>query len=60
MTRQNISLLGSTGSIGCSTLDVIAHSGGAMQLCALAGHCNVKLLIEQAQQFKPKYVAVTN
>ncbi len=60
MTRQNISLLGSTGSIGCSTLDVIAHSGGTMQLCALAGHCNVKRLIEQAHQFRPKYVAVTN
>lgn len=60
MTKQIISLLGSTGSIGCSTLDVISHSGGAMQVCALAGHRNVKLLIEQAQQFKPKYVAVTD
>ncbi len=49
---QVISLLGSTGSIGRQSLDVIAACG--MSVCALTANHNVALLEEQIRQFKPK------
>lgn len=57
---MNIALLGSTGSIGQNTLDVVAHSGGKMRIGALAGHSNVALLAQQAQEFQPEFVAITD
>lgn len=52
-TRQRITLLGSTGSIGCSTLDVVQQLGGRdrFTVAALTGHSNIELLAEQAQTF---------
>jgi 1-deoxy-D-xylulose-5-phosphate reductoisomerase len=54
----NVAVLGSTGSIGTSTLDVIAASGGRLVPYLLAAHRNTKLLTQQAQIFRPRYVAV--
>jgi 1-deoxy-D-xylulose-5-phosphate reductoisomerase len=53
MSRRRISILGSTGSIGCSTLDVIGHLGGrdAFEISAITGMGNVALLAEQAKAF---------
>ncbi len=59
-TPKNIAILGSTGSIGRSTLDVIAASGGAMRVIALSAHGSVGRLMAQAKQFSPKHIVVTD
>ena len=53
-----IAILGSTGSIGRSTLNVIRKHPQSMQVIALAGGNNISLLAEQAQEFSPSYLAV--
>ncbi|MDR2892536.1 MAG: 1-deoxy-D-xylulose-5-phosphate reductoisomerase [Deltaproteobacteria bacterium] len=55
---RNLVLLGSTGSIGRSTLDVVASNPNAFRVLALAGGKNVKLLAEQAEAWRPSYLAV--
>lgn len=50
---RKIAILGSTGSIGCRTLDVIDHLGG-FEVQALTCHSNYQLLAEQAAKYKPK------
>jgi 1-deoxy-D-xylulose-5-phosphate reductoisomerase len=55
---KNISVLGSTGSIGCSTLDVIGSHPEEFNVTALAGGCNVALLSEQINRFRPRVAAV--
>ncbi len=49
----NVAILGSTGSIGTQTLDVIAANPGLFRLCAVAAHSNHRLLRQQIQQFHP-------
>jgi 1-deoxy-D-xylulose-5-phosphate reductoisomerase len=53
MTVRNVSVLGSTGSIGCNTLDVIRHFSAdeAFRIVALTGGNNVELLARQAIEF---------
>ncbi len=51
-------MLGSTGSIGTSTLDVIAASAGRFAAFLLAAHRNVEQLVEQARACRPKWVVV--
>lgn len=51
---KRISLLGSTGSIGTQTLDVVAMHPEAYQIEGLAAGQNVELLLEQALRFRPK------
>lgn len=55
---KKISLLGSTGSIGTQTLDVVAMHPEAYQIEGLAAGQNVELLLEQALRFRPKKVSV--
>lgn len=55
-----ITLLGSTGSIGRNTLEVIAASEGRLKVLALTAHRNTRLLKAQIQQFRPHYVVVTD
>lgn len=55
---KRIAILGSTGSIGTQTLDVIAHNKEQYQVEALAGGYNISLLTEQARTFRPKVVSV--
>ncbi len=57
---KTIAILGSTGSIGTSTLEVAEHLGEAVQVAALAAGENIDLLEKQARQFKPKLLAVYN
>lgn len=52
MQKRTISLMGSTGSIGRQSLDVIAACG--MDVAALTANNNVELMEQQARQFKPK------
>ena len=53
---QNISILGSTGSIGRQTCAVAEHLG--IKVCALAARRDIKLLEAQARKFNPRLVAV--
>jgi 1-deoxy-D-xylulose-5-phosphate reductoisomerase len=58
--KKRISILGSTGSIGTQTLDVVAMHPDLFQVEGLAAGSNVKLLLEQIHQFQPKLVSVQN
>jgi 1-deoxy-D-xylulose-5-phosphate reductoisomerase len=55
---KRIAILGSTGSIGTQTLDVIANDPERYQVEALAAGHNVALLAEQVKRFQPKLVSV--
>lgn len=57
---KNVAVLGATGSIGTSTLEVIQGSGGKLRAIALTGHSNTRLLAQQAHQFRPRWVVVTD
>ncbi len=54
---KGISILGSTGSIGCNTLKVIEHLGG-YRVVAMAAGSNVVKFAEQIEQFEPELVSV--
>ncbi len=56
--NKNVSILGSTGSIGTQSLEVCEKQG--FNIMALAAHSSVKLLSEQVRKFKPKYVCIYN
>ncbi|KFZ44164.1 1-deoxy-D-xylulose 5-phosphate reductoisomerase [Smithella sp. SC_K08D17] len=56
---KKITILGSTGSIGCSALDVIGKNPERFQVVALAAGKNIALLKKQIERFKPKVVAVS-
>ena len=51
---KGISILGSTGSIGCSSLQVIEQFPDRFEVVALAAGRNVNLLAEQIHRFRPK------
>ena len=52
---KRIAILGSTGSIGVSTLDVVARHPQRFEVIALSARSNVEKLIEQCVQFRPRY-----
>lgn len=54
---RNISILGSTGSIGIQTLDIVRDNDD-INVCALAAGSNIDLLEKQIREFKPKVVSV--
>lgn len=55
---KSIAVLGSTGSIGKSTLSVARHLSQEIRVVALAAHSNITLLQEQVEEFHPEIVAV--
>jgi 1-deoxy-D-xylulose-5-phosphate reductoisomerase len=55
---QNLVILGSTGSIGTSTLDVVARHPDKFQAVALTANCQDDLLFRQCVQFKPRYAVM--
>ena len=57
---KRISILGSTGSIGCSALDVIRRHPDRFRVAAIAAHSNTVLLARQAAEFHPECIAVTD
>jgi 1-deoxy-D-xylulose-5-phosphate reductoisomerase len=57
---KRIALLGSTGSIGKNTLDVIEHLPSQFQVASLAAGSNWQLLARQARQFTPELVVVAD
>ena len=58
--RKKICILGSTGSIGVSTLEIISKDKKIFDVILLSGNSNFKLLISQAVKFKPKYIYSNN
>ena len=57
---RRIAVLGSTGSIGTQTLEVIAANPDVFQAEVLSAHSNAALLIDQAKKFKPNAVIITD
>jgi 1-deoxy-D-xylulose-5-phosphate reductoisomerase len=55
---KNIAILGSTGSIGCNTLEVVDHLWPQFRVVALAAGCNASLLATQVEKYKPKIVSL--
>jgi 1-deoxy-D-xylulose-5-phosphate reductoisomerase len=56
---RRLVVLGSTGSIGTNTLDVVAALPGRFEVIGLAAHSRRAELFEQAARFRPQWVAVT-
>lgn len=54
---KNISIIGSTGSIGTQTLEVV-RSNNDLKVTALAAGSNVELLAKQAREFKPSLICI--
>ncbi|MFZ2468411.1 MAG: 1-deoxy-D-xylulose-5-phosphate reductoisomerase, partial [Parvibaculum sedimenti] len=57
---RSVTVLGSTGSIGCSTLDLIERERDRFELVALTAHKNVDALIEQARRLKPQFAVIAD
>ena len=55
-----VAVLGCTGSIGESTLDVLRRHPARYRAVALLAHRNVELLVRQAQEFHPDVVAIAD
>jgi 1-deoxy-D-xylulose-5-phosphate reductoisomerase len=58
--KKNVAILGSTGSIGTQTLDVIQSHPEKFQVEVLTAQNNADLLIEQALKFQPNCVVIAN
>ena len=55
MNKQRITVLGSTGSIGTNTLDVIARHPDRFEVFALSAARQVDLMLRQCAQFRPRF-----
>jgi 1-deoxy-D-xylulose-5-phosphate reductoisomerase len=58
--KQKICILGSTGSIGISTLNILSKDKKNFEVLLLSANQNSKLLLKQANIFKPKYIYTNN
>lgn len=57
---HKVAVLGSTGSIGTLTLEVLSHLGQDYKVVALSIHKNVKLLQKQIKEYSPEVVCITD
>lgn len=57
---RKIAILGSTGSIGRSALEVVEHSRGKLQVVAISAHRRLAELCEQARRHQPRFVVATD
>jgi len=55
---RRITILGSTGSIGCNTVDLVERNPGAYEIEALTAHSNVEKLAAQARLLRPRLVVI--
>ncbi|MFJ3459501.1 1-deoxy-D-xylulose-5-phosphate reductoisomerase [Scandinavium goeteborgense] len=55
---KHLTVLGSTGSIGCSTLDVVRNNRGLFSVTALVAGKNVERMVEQCLEFSPQYAVM--
>jgi 1-deoxy-D-xylulose-5-phosphate reductoisomerase len=59
-TSRQVVILGSTGSVGASTLDVIARHPGRFKVVALTAHRQIDVLFKQCLAFQPQYAVVSD
>ena len=59
-TPRRVSVLGSTGSVGCNTLDLIDRNPESFEVVALTARSNVDALVAQALKFRPRVVAIAD
>lgn len=57
---RHLAVLGSTGSIGCNVLDVVAHLDQRFRIAALSAGSNLRLLADQTARFRPALVSIRN
>ncbi|MER2493015.1 1-deoxy-D-xylulose-5-phosphate reductoisomerase [Catenovulum sediminis] len=57
---NSLTILGSTGSIGLSTLEVVRNNPGKLSVFALAANTNVDLMLEQCIEFKPEFALMVD
>jgi len=55
-----VAILGSTGSIGCSTLQVLGRQRERFRVAALTAYSNAALVRQQASEFHPSYIGIVN
>ena len=60
LKKQRLTILGSTGSIGVSTLDVVARHPDRFEVFALSAATQVDLMLAQCAQFKPRYAVMVS
>ena len=60
MTKQRVTVLGSTGSVGKNTLDVIARHPDSFEVFALSANTHVDEMLAQCEQFKPRVVVMAD
>ena len=60
MNKQRIALLGSTGSIGVQTLDIVRENNNLFEITTLTAHKNWKILASQAVEFMPDSVVIAD
>src|SRR4051812_10210414 len=58
MSKRTLTILGSTGSIGTNTLDVVRQNPDRFQVFALVAGRNIDLLAQQIQEFRPKIAVI--
>ncbi len=60
MNKKQIAILGSTGSIGTQTLDVVRNHPERFEVYALSAHRSIDRLIQQAREFHPEVVCIAD
>lgn len=58
--KKRLAILGSTGSIGTQTLDVVRHNPDRYEVYAISANSSVQLLIDQAHEFHPEVVCIAD
>jgi len=58
--RRRVSILGSTGSVGCNTVDLLLRDRDSYEVMALTARSNVMLLAEQARQLRPRLAVIAD
>lgn len=59
-SSRQVAILGSTGSIGQNTLEVIRSSCGKLRVAGLVAHKNIEILLKQVEEFSPDWVVTTD
>ena len=58
--KKSICILGSTGSIGKSSMSLISENKNVFSIDLLMANSNYKLICEQIKKYKPKYFVINN
>lgn len=58
--KQRLSILGSTGSVGANTLDVVARHPDRFEVLALTAATQVELMLQQCAQFRPRFAVMAD